>query len=262
MNTYFKSLCFFLLLSLPLTAGEFYVLLIGDTADEAIAKSVKYDLKEMTKEVKAIAKYSQQKLHLKVLKDAEVTIENIFAHLDQIQLKNDDTLFFYYNGHGFRTPWKSEPWPILFIQNSETGLHFETVNEILKNKNPRLLISFADVCNNVPQNLDDPVQIPEEFLRSKKREKTKQAKVAYKNLFALSHGRVIASSSKPEQASHAIIGWGCLFSVQFLSVMKEIKQGQTKGDWENIMNRVVRKTDRFAIKANLSQTPQYQIDKF
>lgn len=236
-----------------LGAGEFYAILVGDTSDPAIATTVKYDVKLMKTKVQEFAKYSDQPLHLSVFLGDKANSQLILSHLSSLNVGKDDVVLFYQSSHGFHSSLQEDPWPILCYED-HNYLLFAEINEVILNKNGRLLISIADACNNIVEGLKTPFIEEENFIFSKKLNKDK----VYKKLFKTSRGSVIICGAKPGFRSYCDTKAGGLLTRGFLEAISQTIH-QSKVTWNSIMKATVLNTQKHAEKLNVEQTPLYKV---
>lgn len=239
-------------------SSEFFALLIGDTSEKSIANVVKYDIKAMKAEVRYITKCTGQKLNLYVLQGSSINQENLEIALHQINPGKDDTVLFYQSSHGFRSPDKKDRWPILFYNSSNLGIYFESVNNLLLNKNPRLLISIVNACNSkTPQELMGSENRLQIIVRSKRLSDSEME--IYQQLFSVFRGSIIASSSRPGQQSFGFDKGGSFFTMCFIEALKKAAYGAIGCQWQDVMRETAVDTKRRAKNFDCAQHPQFVI---
>ncbi len=94
-------------ISVPPTYGatestRLHVVLIGDTEDESIGESVSQDLKKLHGTLNF--GIPECRLTVSLLSGKNATRENVLAHLRQLDVQPDTSLFVYYSGHGVVDP--------------------------------------------------------------------------------------------------------------------------------------------------------------
>jgi hypothetical protein len=196
-----------LLAGIPAFAGNLYAILFINTEDKGIGCI--YDALKMGPFLKDAEKATglalKARIHLstatvsaadlKSLKTwAEVVNGWSKADLDRevkaLAPTKDDTVIFYYSGHGGRMSAKKGKWPDMALQNDDlVDLQYPVDLVNAKGARPRLMLSFGDCCNSY---MDRSVAM-----------KTRSAKstAALKDLFLDSSGTVIASGCIPGQYS-------------------------------------------------------------
>ncbi len=138
-----------------LSAASLRVLIVGDTNDRSIGKSVVTDVANIEGFARQIASRTGLTLDMKTIKGNELKSKNIAEAVKGLRAEQDDTVIFYYSGHGFRTQKVKTRWPLLYIPDAgEKGLDFQWVINTINAKNPRMLLAISDSCNNfidIPQ---------------------------------------------------------------------------------------------------------------
>ncbi|MFN4283413.1 MAG: DM9 repeat-containing protein [Alphaproteobacteria bacterium] len=141
-----------LLCAAPVSAQTLQAILIADTNDASIGISVKKDFENLKRLLQQVSGYTGMKLEMQALEGPQVTLANVRAAVNAVKPGTNDTIFFYYSGHGYRTYNKTTRFPYLYISNQ--GQDFGEIVAELRKKSPRLLIAVTDSCNNV---MDLPV---------------------------------------------------------------------------------------------------------
>ncbi|HKK75805.1 MAG TPA: caspase family protein [Saprospiraceae bacterium] len=245
---------FFLLLILPLRATPLFaqsetlhvLLLIDEYSD--IAPACEADKIKMEEEVKVIAQKTRLALNLHRVDYSKGGIEEAIAGL---AVSPNDVILFYFTGHGYRYERQEHcgKYPYLYLTKTEehlydAGLCLENINEQLKAKKPRLLISLADCCNNVLP-YEEPIAMNPVLIGQ-----------AYKKLFLGSEGYIIATSSLPGQYSFATSNGG-YFTNGFLESLREISARSDAPEeitWERVLKRTAAIT---ILNSDSKQKPQY-----
>jgi len=279
-----RKLFIFFLALLPVIseAGTFHAILIGDTEDGAIGISVQRDLSNIKKEVKEIAKLTEQKLDLHLLEGSDFNTERVFETLCELEVEPDDAILLYVSSHGFREKTKIQKWPNIHFPGfldivegslaytSEQGLDQTEATAILLSKSPRLLISLVDVCNSVVDRevprAENPYQ--KALFISWLFPDSEQKKENYTRLFLEERGAVISSSSGPGQYSLSTSRGGGFFTEQFLTALHQCTAKEEPASWDLIFeearNKTVEKIQWYMENGYLEkdeqymQTPQYE----
>lgn len=223
-------------------------IIIGDTQDRTIGKTVAIDIPKIREHSKKIAAYTNLELKEKLLTGSNVTTKNILETLETIQFEEDDAVILYYSGHGYRTSNpKDNQWPNVALPEWK-GINLEYMAEILVNKNPRFILAIADVCNNViPEAFAPPTLIKRELADEN------TIKANYIKLFLETKAVIIASGASPTLYAYCDEKNGGHFTFYYLrSLFEEMNKPDGTAEWENIFSKT---------KAHLfkQQQPQYQI---
>lgn len=252
---YFLKLLFTLVATcslVDLQAKEIKAVIICDTQAANISDSVKADLAILEKFIAKLSENTGVKVS-KQIYTANDFDEEIKNSLSSIQISSDDTVFFYFSGHGYRTPGKgNNQWPNLFLTPLKKGLDFKEIINILQKNEPRLLIALCDCCNNIIPDAYAPPLIESQIYRGVKLANLKKR---YIKLFLETKGTLIISSAMPGEYSWGSNIGGIYTNAFFNSLYKEIKN-HTPTDWHVILSM----TGNNVAKQDLGQTPLIEQD--
>lgn len=244
-------ICVTLVCSTAAWSAGLRVLIIGDTNDRSIGKSVVTDITNFETFVRDIAAKTGLTLDLKVIKAAQIKSKIITDAVSKLKVDADDTVIFYYSGHGFRTQQVKTRWPLLYIPDAGTkGVDFQWVIDTLGAKNPRMILAISDSCNSF-------IDTPPSSVGSRSMQQDQEA--LWKKLFVEFSGRIYVSGSIIGQYSFGQDVTGGAFTSRFLSIVRgEVKKPDT--NWDNIMKQA---TKRIQINSaqQKTQDPQYELVK-
>lgn len=230
-----------------LHAQTLHMLIVADTADASIGSSTLADLQNMQNKAREIASNSGMKLNMKVLKSPEFNGTTTLAAVQAINPGPNDTVFFYYSGHGYRTRESKTKWPNMYVKKPQPGLEFSKVLEILDQKNPRLVIALGDLCNSFSDQSERSANL---------RAFAELQPSNYKKLFVEFSGRVYASGSKPGQYSFAMEDGGA-FTNQWLQALgTELRADEPS--WKRLM-AVATKPIRIGSPDQATQDPIFEL---
>lgn len=234
-----------------LHAATLRVLLIGDTNDRSIGKSVVTDLANVEAFMRDVAAKTGLKLDLKVLKGAQIKSKLVTAAVTALKADSDDTVIFYYSGHGFRTQQVKTRWPLLYIPDAgDKGVDFQWVIDTLQQKQSRMVIAITDSCNSF-------IDSPPRTMGSRSMQVDQAA--LWKKLFVDFSGRIYASGSQVGQFSFGEDTNGGAFTSRFLSIIRsEVKKNDT--NWDIIMKQATKQIPINSAQQK-TQDPQYQLVK-
>ncbi|MEK8020919.1 MAG: caspase family protein [Candidatus Parabeggiatoa sp.] len=226
--------------------GTLHALIVADTDDANIGESVKVDLKRMESLVEEIAQKTGLSLNGGSIAGDTFTKSSIMTAVNNLSVEQNDVVLFYNSSHGFNSG--GSKWPDIHLENGSVPL--VQIADILRNKNPRLSIIMADVCNKASNRGS--------FLRSRTGGKAKN----YQELFLNSKGTIIASSSIEGQYSWGDPQRGGYFSNAFLGELdKELIVSNRRPSWKAIMERA---TQAIPLRPNphqqKTQQPQAEVN--
>jgi hypothetical protein len=196
-----------LLCAIPAFAGNLYALLFINTEDQGIGCI--YDALKMGPYLRDAEKATgltlKARVHLNTAKASAADLKSLKAwaevvngwskadlerEIKALAPKSDDTVIFYYSGHGGRMSDKAGQWPDMAMQNDDlVDLQYPVDLMAKKGTQPRLMLSFGDCCNSY---MDRSVSMKTRSVKST---------AALKSLFLGSSGTVIASGCVPGQYS-------------------------------------------------------------
>lgn len=247
---YFKALLVitsaFVFFTQPVIA-DVYTVVIGDTCSADISSQVHKDMKLMQKETYTIANSLSTRAHVSMWDGYHAEKNHIFNAINQISLKSDDILIFYYSGHGCRTPEKKSKWPLLHFSHYHQYVDLDEVIAFVKGQNAGFSMVIADCCNDfrMPQ-IESTQKFNLAFNPSKKNRLSRQIG----HLFGSSRGVVVLSAAKPGELSWST-DFGGVLTLALVDELSEQKFTPQKR-WDTILQQIVQKTRSV-------QEPQYAI---
>ena len=213
-------------------SATIHAILVGDTVDPNIGRGDKLDLDLMTGLLRDASKQTGMRLNMRVFDD-RIVRSQIMSAVQALRPESNDTVVFFYTGHGYRTSSFRDKWPAFALKNESggsAGLDQKWVYNELKDKGARLLIVMADACNSV---VPDGAIDTRMALRS-----GKELPESYRKLFLEARGTILASSSIPGQYSYSGSN-GSQFTVAFIESVRKALAG-TNPSWEPIMREATR----------------------
>jgi hypothetical protein len=233
----------------PVSSGQptLRLIVVADTNDSKIGKSVAVDSANMQQLMEDIAKASNGALAFRkiVLTGNAVSKNNLMRAVEYPAVGPNDTIVFLYSGHGHRLSSTSASWPLMDV--SEGPADFSEVIQKIKSKNPRQFIALADCCNVVVDiRADRALLMRREFPR------TNVAK-----MFVNAKSWLAASGSIPGQLSYGDDTDGGLFTYTLISnIIKALSGPETS--WEQVFEQTKADVMRKSKESGDLQTPQYE----
>lgn len=232
-------------------AANLYTIIVADTSADNIGDTVETDLNNVQTEMDKVAAYTNLEQVKIIFKDANVLTDNVLSTLKTLDIHDDDVIFFYFSGHGYRTNSKDgNPWPNLYFTWSNKGIDFDYATNILKSKNPQLLITIADCCNNFIDESWAPLEAKSFALFARPDEN--KIRKSYQKLFLETHGVIQASGSQVGQYSFCNF-LGGFYTNAFFRNLKLQVEGNHEPSWQIIL-------DRAAYDIRNSQDPEYIVN--
>ena len=156
---------------------------------------------------------------------SDLNPDAIYHQISLLSPKSDDTLLFYFSGHGYRSSNKTSPWPNLFLTATAEGVDFDKILELLQKKGARLVIAFADCCNNT---------LPAHVIPLQRRGLSSTIKKNYKLLFRKNSGLVAVCSSKAGTPSWCVKD-GAIFTNELILQIHLASQEKNPPSWKKII---------------------------
>lgn len=238
-----------------LNGADLHLILVGDVFASDIKNSVVTDLKTIENHANEVAKYTGLNLSVHQFSENHIRAEIVLKYLQELNTNFEDVVFFYFSGHGYRTPSKDgNPWPNIYFASNQTGIDLLEISNILNQKNTHLSIVLADCCNSaLPNHLAPPVVKGHASINEEKLKKI------YKKLFVETKGLILACGSKAGQPSWAVMNGGSLFTDSYNETFRYYIKWQSYDllNWQVVFDHANYKTHQVAKKNGISQDPIY-----
>ncbi|MDR1141742.1 MAG: PDZ domain-containing protein [Planctomycetaceae bacterium] len=174
-------------------------------------------------------------LNIVTIPSEEMRESDILKTVDSLDISNEDTLVFYYSGHGAFDRQKQQQ----FLQLSLGNLYRPELLEHIIKKSPRLSVLLTDCCNvqvdNVVQERQSEVTVfPQEI------------SPLFKSLFIYCKGVVDITSSKLGEYSFCdnkrVGNRGSCFTYPLADLMK-VNKDNAQMDWSKLVEELTPKVD-------------------
>lgn len=234
---------------LPLDASSsIHVIIAADTKASNIEKGVSLDFRQIRKMTQKIAKYSGLQARERFFTGDATDPEQLLEYINGLQVDEDDAILFYFSGHGYRTVLDEyNPWPTLAFEIGDKGIHLDHVGEILKEKNARLTLLFADCCNNKIRLARAPELIQRKNMRA-------LIESNYHKLFAEAHGFLMVAGCQPGDYSYTDDKNGSLYTISLCKSIDKLAASR-HGDvnWTNLLLKTDQKLEELTSANNVEQ---------
>lgn len=228
--------------------AEVWALLVGDTQSPT-HDAVSVDLTRLKHELSVIALHTGQKVQCATLSGEQVAAETIMKSVEDLKIQPEDTVIFYFLGHGYRTSVKEGQWPFLYLCQEDRGLDLTLIIESLISKKPHMALVIADCCNNIiDDDLGNPWEPRASFMPCGSR-----TSAGYRTLFNDFEGVIIACSSTPGEYAYCR-PTGHLFTAGFLCAL-HLETTSRSPNWTTLLNRASAAVQKY-------QHPCYEILTF
>jgi hypothetical protein len=251
MKNQIKILFIFLFLAFSsyCNARQFHSIMVVDTTCN-IGYFTAQDLKHVRMEGQRIAKLTNMQLNEKIFAANTFNRQMLLDYLQKANITPEDTVLFYFSGHGYRTYSKDTMWPVLSFGHTQQGVDLYSVAKLIKSRNPRFALILADCCNNFIEQ-PYPNGGPTGGLWMHDNPPYAQG---YQSLFHNSKGMVVISSSRPGQFSYGCEIGGFYTNYFLMSLNEELYCANP--NWEHILQRA---SEYVRSTVGNQQQPQYHI---
>ncbi len=176
----------------------------------------------------------------------QISEEQLSQFLNQLDIDSDDTVFFYYSGHGFNAPGSN--FTAFRFGESETIFTMDWIESKIESTGPRLQIVMYEACNH---QLNRSIPINNHATTNKYK---------YRKLFAEARGSLKFSSNSPgyQQYSYGNSDSGSAFTNAYINAVdKVVREANTvdEATWSEIVSETIILTEQFAGELNQEQIP-------
>lgn len=225
-------------------AATLHAIIVGDTYDDSIGDDVAVDVDNMYYYIKKAASKSGLSSNVNTIYGSAATRDNFIKKLEQLEVETDDVVIVGFHMHGYRFRDKESIWPNLYFGQSDNGLEFDYVINKLREKNPRLFIALADVCNTYAKKGSISTKreigwIDWLFGTTEKRN--------FKKLFLNYKGSIIAAGAIPGQSSWGNDRVGGFMTASLLDSIKDVigKEYIEDVSWDAVTSQVKGRVEKF-----------------
>jgi hypothetical protein len=250
-------------LSASASAQTIYAVLIGDTTDATIGVGITENLRKMRGFLQQAQLEGELNIVVTEVKDAAFNCRSIVNAVKALPVQANDTVFFYYSGHGFRRSNTQTQFPEFDCRRTADPDRAELAgisNLVLRPAAdssatipPRLLIAIADTCNR-------QIELPEQAAGPATASLPPSRKAAFRRLFLQYSGTLMISGSTPGEFSwymNSGIQIGGFFTNQLLrAINSKILSETAQVRWEDIATDASKKIF-IPRDEETTQTPQY-----
>jgi len=224
-------------------------IIVANTDEPQIGISCVKDVQSMTARINTIARSINHKPEIKIIQGSAFIFDNVIEYIKPLSCTNDIVIF-YYSGHGANT--NESLFPSLAFNDGLIEL--EKIHNLLKKKNPRLLFTIGDCCNNIlkqtvhnkgfkPVVTQDSDSLPN-----------------YRHLFIVPKGDLLVSASTKGQFAHGNDEIGGYFTHEFLQAITCAINYSTSSSWNIVMKDTETRLLIHTFDKGAKQKPHYAIN--
>jgi len=254
------------LVFMPLKAQTIHLIVFANTNDPSLVlqKGMAETRDNIKTEITEVANALNLNIREAVLSGDDSNVFYLWNIIENLDPSADDIVFFFYIGHGINKPEIDSKWPQLsFAKNnhdqSKQLISFSEIIKKLEAKHPRLLIGIAEACNALDGRIE---YYEDQILGLASLGYTQRDKERLKELYLLSEGTVLSSSSEPGQKSY-VSSQGGYFSSAFIDAQKDLTSISDYADWTTLLEKTKLRTQtltRLKTKNPRRQIPQYIVN--
>lgn len=239
--------------------SNIHFIAIGDSKDLSLKYAVKQDIENFDEFLRMTAKNLNISYKSSIYTGDEFN-KTAINKIKNITLNTNEVVILMYRGHGFRWADQSSDFPRMKLGDSYSNesYNFEELHNDLKSKNPRLLISIGDLCNNIeglsPIKDYPPTPLVQDISQSR-------LSIEKIEKLLLKKGNIISASAKPGEVSYSTKENGYFTKSLLDALLWEVSEFNTDkyADWENVFNTA--KTNARKKSFSLAQTYQNALIK-
>jgi hypothetical protein len=133
-----------------------HAVLVGDTNDPGIGKSVEKDLQNMENILRAGFQDHKDRLTVRILKGEDFTLKNVLDALRNLRTDGSETILVFFACHGIYLPGGGHTIAMdkpAGAANPRT-LFRSDLRQELRDKRARLAVLLTDTCNSYPRGME------------------------------------------------------------------------------------------------------------
>ena len=252
-----KKACFILILMLlyvgidSVYAQRFIVIYAIDVEDIHIGGSCLTDYSKMDTTFQEIATNLHFSYEAKTLMRQDLNMRTLESTINSLQVDANDVLVFYYSGHGFAELAQQSPYPALYLHGEETTT-LDAIHKRLKQKKARLLLSFADCCNNIIVKFKGLPAVKPLIERSISVEND-----ILRKLFKETRGAIILSSSRRNEKASGYPSSGGFYTCMWRTALVYAKSHNSHISWQTFLEDAENRLQNYLTNVEKLQTSQH-----
>jgi len=216
-----------------LSASTLHCILAVNTLDPSFGEGSQCNLCLMWEMCQSAAVCAEMDLDVQLITEEQLTPERIQSTLHHLSVEPDDTVLFYFNSHGKKTKNCQDPLPALSFPNDSRALPLASVVHSLREKQARLTLVFAEVCNHR--------EVSERQLCSLAQSSVLPFVQGYHRLFRENSGVLVAVAAQKGQVAWLDRNNGSFFTRNLVAAIEQNTQ-YLSCSWDQVLNSACEQT--------------------
>jgi hypothetical protein len=213
--------------------SKIHLITVADLKDPNIGVSCRVDLQAVQELMREAAAQAGMTIDVKEVSGDAFSADAITQAVRNVAPDQNDTVIFYYSGHGARGESKPDAWPVISLpslippyDSFDLGWVYQTLNK----KKLRMLLMFVDCCQQL---------LPDDLLNDTSPGAVRglidiHSASNYRLLFQTFEGEVLLMSCKPGQLSGCTPQRGGFFTAIFLEALRKFARSPRAATWETV----------------------------
>lgn len=253
-------LCF--VLAAPLKAQTMHTLVFINKSEEGRTFDRTAEFNSMTAFATEVSNAIGYRHNLRTHTNTEFTAKMALQEINNLNIQENDIVFFYYSGHGVN--WDDDQWPhmaFLDEQYHETVLFNKLKEKCAKAK---LTLCIAACCNmdTEGRNREQQKSLEDKALAPNLAKELFTGFSGKKNIIISSsiRGQYSISWSADNAQDAARLTLGAVYGISFRDIMRNVLSGNIKSDltWKSVLSAVNTRTMQ---NTENQQLPQFNIEE-
>lgn len=202
-----------------LEAATLHSIIVADVEDKNNGRGITYIAHQMEDEIEEIAYYGGFKHNKKIFTREAWIRDDVVSYLKGLKIDKNDSVVFYWAGHGYHSKKQETPWPMMAFGKSQKALDMQDVIDILMKKKPYMGLILVDTCNGLSSSRKVDLKAADALAELEDQEEAR--KKGYKKLFRNFHGLIVTSSADVGEFSRGDGKHGGYYTRNFMEFLNE-----------------------------------------
>lgn len=245
-QTLYLLITLFLISSPSLEARTLHGIILADTLSPT-GQAPEGDSLRVQRRFEEIGEHTGHAVQIHLYTGNILTVNSVLNDLNSLVVDDEDLVFVYCIGHGYRTTKKSDPWPLLYFTAQHETLDMNQLIQLVTAKKPKLGIIVSDCCNNILDN-ENPIPFDDGIDRAKSTRK--RIHHGFLHLFSDFSGIIAVAAAEQGQKAYCYQKGHYYTEAFWRSIKEEVRRSHP--NWPDLLARASKKVAYL-------QTPYYEI---